>query len=218
MTLRTGTSKTGRVYRYYTCSGAARVGKSLCKGLSISMDTLDTAVVTHLSDRLLTSERLAETLGALDQRRAEKDAEVGRRVATLQSEIIEAEDKLRRPYQMVEEGVAELDDILRERIASLRTDRERAQAALDRARPQLWANAIDPARLERFCKEMLGNISTGDIGFRRTFLRSMIDHIEVADDWVRIVGDTATLEQVIAGKAGVRSFARNWRALRDSNS
>lgn len=212
MTLRTGTSKTRRIYRYYTCSGAARVGKSLCNGLSISMDKLDTAVVTHLSDRLLTTERLAETLGALDQRRAEKDAEVGRRIATLQAEFIEAEDKLKRLYQMVEEGVAELDDILRERIASLRTDRERAQAALDRIRPQLGTNAIDPARLEKFCREMRENISTGDIGFRRTFLRSLVDHIEVADDKVRIVGDTATLDQVIAGKAGVRSFARKWRA------
>jgi site-specific DNA recombinase len=27
MTMRTGTSKTGRVYRYNTCSGAARMGK-----------------------------------------------------------------------------------------------------------------------------------------------------------------------------------------------
>lgn len=51
MTLRTGTSKNGRVYRYYTCSGAARVGVSLCKGRSIPMDALDTMVVERLSER-----------------------------------------------------------------------------------------------------------------------------------------------------------------------
>ncbi|MFP3386695.1 zinc ribbon domain-containing protein, partial [Tritonibacter sp. SIMBA_163] len=41
MTLRTGTSKNGTVHRYYTCSNAARAGKSVCKGRSIRMDTLD---------------------------------------------------------------------------------------------------------------------------------------------------------------------------------
>jgi hypothetical protein len=35
MTLRTGTSKTGAVHRYYTCSTCARKGKTVCKGRSI---------------------------------------------------------------------------------------------------------------------------------------------------------------------------------------
>jgi hypothetical protein len=38
MMLRTGTSKGGRVYRYYTCSNCATKGKTVCKGRSISMD------------------------------------------------------------------------------------------------------------------------------------------------------------------------------------
>ena len=37
MTLRTGTSKTGAIHRYYTCSTCARKGKSVCKGRSIPM-------------------------------------------------------------------------------------------------------------------------------------------------------------------------------------
>ncbi|MBU3891094.1 recombinase family protein, partial [Methylosinus sp. KRF6] len=41
MTLRTGTSKSGKVHRYYSCSTAARVGKTGCKGRSIPMDRLD---------------------------------------------------------------------------------------------------------------------------------------------------------------------------------
>mgnify|MGYP000736759510 FL=1 len=152
------------------------------------------------------------------QRRAEKDTEVGRRIASLEAEALGAEEKLKRLYAMVEEGVAELDDILRERIAALRAERERAQTALERVRPQVSANSIAPAALERFGQEMREKISSGDIGFRKTYLRSVIDQIEVADDVVRIVGDKATLEQVIAGNAGVRSFARKWRARRDSNS
>ncbi|MDC9823273.1 recombinase family protein [Devosia sp. ZB163] len=218
MTLRTGTSKTGRVYKYYTCSGAARVGDSMCKGRSIAMDKLDTMVVDRLSDRLFTPDRLSEIVSSLAQRRAEKDAEIGRRIAALEAEAIEAEDKLKRLYRMVEDGVAELDDILRDRIAALRSDRERAQAALDRIRPQIAKDAVSPAMLEKFCLGMRKNIATGEIGFRRTYLRSVIDRVEINDEVIRIIGDKATLEDVIAGKSGVRSFARKWRARRDSNS
>jgi hypothetical protein len=112
---------------------------------------------------------------------------------------------------MVEDGVAELDDILRERIASLRSDRGHAQAALDRIRPQAGRNAVSPAMLEKFCAGMRENIATGDVGFRRTYLRSVIDRIEVDDDVIRVIGDKATLEDVIAGKSGVRSFVSDQR-------
>lgn len=44
MTLRTGTSKSGRAYRYYSCSTSGRVGKSACKGRTVPMEKLD-----HLS-------------------------------------------------------------------------------------------------------------------------------------------------------------------------
>ena len=42
--LRTGTSKNGRVYRYYTCSNCATKGKTVCKGRSVSMEKLDRLV------------------------------------------------------------------------------------------------------------------------------------------------------------------------------
>lgn len=134
MVLRTGTSKSGTVHRYYSCSTCSRKGKTACKGRSIPMDKLDTLVVDHLSRRLFTAERLTEMLSSLSERRASRAAEVDGRVATLQREVSEAEDKLKRLYRMVEDGIAEMDDILRERIGSLKLDRERAQAALERIR------------------------------------------------------------------------------------
>lgn len=120
-------------------------------------------------------------------------------------------------------GVAELDDILRDRIASLKLDRERTQAALDRIQAQTTpATEVPPEMIERFGQVMHQNIANGEIPFRKAYLRSVIDRIEVDDHVVRVIGDTATLEQVVAGKSvpasGVRSLVRKWRAPRDSNS
>lgn len=222
MTLRTGTSKGGNVYRYYTCSTCAHKGKTACKGRSIRMDKLDTLVTQHLSQRLFTTERLGEMLASIMTRRAEKAAEVDGRLLALQREVVEAETKLKRLYQLVENGLADLDDILKERIQGLKQSRERAQAALDRIRTRQAPPAeIPPQLIEAFGRMMRENINSGEVPFRKAYLRSVIDRIEVDDGLIRVVGNKATLEQAIAGHAGnlsgVQSFERKWRAQRDSN-
>ncbi len=61
---------------------------------------------------------------------------------------------------MVEDGVAEVDDILRDRIERFRLDRQRAQTALDRVRLQaLPATEIPPEMIERCGQEMRENIA-----------------------------------------------------------
>jgi site-specific DNA recombinase len=80
MTLRTGTSKSGRVYRYYTCSSCATKGKTACKGRSISMEKLDTLVTEHLLERLFKPERIAVILASLSSRRAEQAVAVNARI------------------------------------------------------------------------------------------------------------------------------------------
>src|SRR5690606_36927954 len=114
MTLRTGTSKSGTVHTYYTCSTCARQGKMACKGRSIPMKKLDDLVTTHLVERLFHPERLTAILASVSARRAEKAIEIDRRVSTLQTEVTEADEKLKRLYKMVEEGITDLDDLLKQ--------------------------------------------------------------------------------------------------------
>jgi site-specific DNA recombinase len=70
MTLRTGTSRSGKVHKYYTCSTCARKGKTACKGRSIPMHKLDKLVVDHLADRLFHLERLTAIVASVAARRA----------------------------------------------------------------------------------------------------------------------------------------------------
>ncbi|WP_309143582.1 recombinase family protein [Bradyrhizobium sp. CCGB01] len=136
MTLRTGTSKSGTVHKYYTCSTCVRQGKAACKGRSIPMGKLDDLVTTNLVECLFRPERLAALLASVSARRAEKALEIDRRVATLQTEVTGADEKLKRLYKMVEDGITDLDDVLKGRIASLKLDRDRAKTALDRITSQ----------------------------------------------------------------------------------
>src|SRR5215831_18935061 len=131
MTLRTGTSKGGRVYRYYTCSNCATKGKTACKGRSIAMQKLDTLVTEHLLERLFKPERIAVILASLSSGRAERAAALNVRVAALQREVIDAEDKLKRLYRLVEDGLTDVDEVLKDRLNLLKTGRDQAKAALE---------------------------------------------------------------------------------------
>jgi site-specific DNA recombinase len=223
MMLRTGTSKNGRVYRYYTCSSSAIKGKTACRGRSIPMQRLDDLVTEHLKERLFKPERVAVILGALSSRRAEHSAALNNRLIALQREVAEADEKLRRLYRLVEDGMTELDDVLKGRLHELKTDRDGANAALERAKENAATHIqIDPAAIERFGRIMLENFSRGSVPFRKAYLQSIINVIEVDDRQIRIKGNRELLEKAVLasqnGQPWCSQTSTRWRTRRDSNS
>jgi site-specific DNA recombinase len=222
MTLRTGTSSTGTVHRYYTCSTCARKGKSACKGRSIPMDKLDGLVTHHLVERLLHPERLTVLLSSLNSRRCEKLDSVNKRVIALQRELTDTEDRLKRLNRLVEDGKTDLDDVLKDRLNNLKADRERAKAALEATKSQREAEIhIDPALIESFGRTMRENLTTGSMPFRKAYLRSLIDVIEVDGAQIRIRGSKDVLERAVLAsrpRAEISShMSTKWRTRHDSN-
>jgi site-specific DNA recombinase len=219
---RTGTARRGKSYSYYSCAGCQQKGKSVCKGRHIPAAVLDGIVVSNLKQRLLTPDRLAALLRSLADRQAAKAEAIDRRLLGLQREATDCDETLRRLYRSIEDGIVVLDDILRERTATLKSQRERAKAALDRARAQCGTvTTIDSAKIDAFARLMNEKLDTADTNARRTYIRSIIDTIEVDDNAIRIIGSKDVLQAVIAGKqtanGNVRGFVRKWRARTDSN-
>jgi site-specific DNA recombinase len=223
MTLRTGTSKSGRIYRYYTCSSSAVHGKTVCRGRSVAMDKLDTLITDHLMERLFKPDRLAAILGSLASRRAKKVESLSGRLMALQQEATDADEKLKRLYRLVEDGLTDLDEVLKDRLNTLKADRDRAKAALEQAKEHLAPQIrIDPALIENFGRTMRENFSTGSVPFRKAYLQALINVIEVDDHHVRIKGSKDLLEKAVLanqnGPSGCSQMSTRWRARRDSNS
>jgi site-specific DNA recombinase len=223
MTLRTGTSSNGVVHRYYTCSTCARSGKTACRGRSIRMDKLDGLVTDHLLDHLFAPERLSEILSSLASRRAEKEQTLNARITSLEREGSDAEDRLKRLYKLVEDGLTDLDDVLKDRLNTLKAERDRTRAALERARFHVGggAIAIDSRLIERFGQAMREHLTTGSVPFRKAYLQSIIDVVEVDDTQIRIKGSKEVLEKAVlasrAGAIGGSQMSTRWRARGDSN-
>ena len=225
MTLRTG--KSGR-YRYYTCSTKARQGETGCKGRSVPMDRLDDLVADHLETRLLQPERLEEILASVLDRREERSERRREHIAELNKRATEADLRLKRLYDAIESGVADLDDpALKERIVGLKAlrdqakvDAERAQAALESAGQQ----AVTPQMIQVFAQTARDRMRLDGGGYRRDHLRAFAQRVEVADGEVRIMGSKSTLLRMLAASSGVKpatsgvpSSVLKWRALQDSN-
>src|SRR5262249_47521686 len=151
-------------YTYYSCTGCHQKGKSVCKGRHIPMASLDDLVVANVKDRLLNPGRLANILEALIDRQSVKESAVQNRRLALEAELIQKNEKLKRLYTAIEDGIVELDQQLKERIQALKVERAIVQTSLDRIAVQAHARAaITPARLESFSRVMNEKLDCGDV-------------------------------------------------------
>ncbi len=187
------------------------------------MDKLDNLVITHMNGRLFQPERLAIILSSLSSRRSEKADAVNARVIALQREVTDTDDKLKRLYRLIEDGMTEMDDVLKDRLNTLKADRDRAKAALEHAKSHsLQAIRIDPALLKQFSRSMRDNLTSGSIPFRKAYLQSLIDVIEVDDTQIRIKGSKDVLERAVLAtrNGGIpgSQMSTEWRSLGESSS
>ena len=194
------------------------------------MDELDTIVVSHLEERLLAPERLEELLAGLLKRREEHAEHLKGRIAELRKQAADAEAKLTRLYEAIENGLAEMDDSnLKGRIVELKRIRDAARADADRAenRGEGDDNRVTPELLRRFGVEARKKIRDREGGFRRHHLQALVQRVEVGADEIRIGGSKPRLLQTLVASGGnygvetaahgVRSFVPNWLPGLDSN-
>ena len=95
-------------------------------------------------------------------------------------------------------------------------------AALERAQSGTRATErISPLALDRFARLMRERINAGEIPFRKAYIRSIVDRIEVDDAVVRIMGRKDVLEQAVrsggAAPPVVHGSVPKWWARQDSN-
>ena len=220
MTLRTG--KGGR-YRYYTCATCQRKGKTACKGRSVPMATLDDLVIDHLSKQLFEHGRLSALLKELSTRAANTNGKTRDEIKGLQSELKEVEQRIHRLYDAIESGLIGDSDSFRNRLSTLEQQREEILrlTAFAKRKVGIPHKAITPGKVNAFARTMRDKLKSGDVAFRKAYLRLFVERIEVDDDEVRIFGSNTVLATALQNPAELQRGAVptsmvDWRPLRDS--
>ena len=185
-------------------------------------------VTEYIEQRLLQPQRLERLLSHVLDRRIEHAERRSSHIAELRKRAAEADVKLKRLYDSIENGIADVSAaMLKDRIAELkatrdhaRLDAERAKDAIERAGP-----AMTPQALKTFARTARKRMRTDGGGYRRDHLRALAQRVEVDQKELRIMGSkSALLRTLIAASSaktagfGVPSSVPNWRARKDSNS
>ena len=195
-----------------------------CSGITTrSSGTMRLPLSAHLTLPWLSGDRMWELLTTLATRRAERAASVDARLAALEREAVNAEEKFKRLYKLIEDGVAEMDDLLKDRISALKNDRDRTREALARARGNVQAKAeVTEETVAKFSELMRQKLQEGETPAREAWLTTIVDRIEVDDGIIRLFGRKDALEQCIiadaTGLQGVRTFVPRWRTIQDKGA
>ncbi len=130
-------------------------------------------------------ERLEEVLATVLDRRQERSERRREHIAELNKRAAETDLRLKRLYDAIESGVADLDDpALKDRIAGLKAIRDQAQADAERAQAMLESSgqqAITPQMVRKFARTARERIRIEGGGYRRDHLRALAQRVEVAD-------------------------------------
>jgi hypothetical protein len=177
--------------------------------MAVPMEKLDDLVAGHLEDRLLQPERLETILAAVLDRREERAGRRREHIAELNRRAAESELRLKRLYDAIEAGVADLDDpALKDRIDGLKVVRDQAKTDAERAQAMLQHSgqkAVTPQMLREFAKTTRKRIRLQGGGYRRDHLRALAQRVEVAEGEVRIIGSKSRLLQTLVAGNGVNA-------------
>lgn len=185
-------------------------------------------MVNHLEARLLNPARLEALMDQILERRDEWVNQRRQHVADLQRRATEAEAKLKRLYDAIENGVIDVaDSSLKDRIAELTATRDHAKGDAERAVAHIVkiGPAITPESLRAFAAALRKKLRNGDGTFARDQVRAVAQRVEVVNrNEVRIRGLRSELLRTLtaasgveAAVLGVRGFEPKWRARLDSN-
>ncbi len=151
------------------------------------MEKLDDLVAEHIWRTACFNPSGSKTmLATVLDRRQERTERRREHIAELNKRAAETDLRLKRLYDAIEAGVADLDDpALKERIAGLKAIRDQAKADAERAQAMLRkrqaSKAITPQMVRKFARTARERIRLEGGGYRRDHLRALAQRVEVAD-------------------------------------
>ncbi len=216
------TGKSGR-YRYYACSAKRLKGRSACKAPIIVPEAqLDQLVIGALADQLLTPQRLVTLVREASRHRRDAASTDATRRAGLRKDLKHTETQIDRLLTAVAEGHVPDSSLLRDKLVGLNHRRDESLAllaSLDRDLPAI-RQAISNRQAATVAANLKRRLLDAPRPLQRRYVRGLVSEIVVDRERAVISGPRAAIASAASNPETltvVPSFAREWRARKDSN-
>lgn len=211
-------------YRYYTCANRRLKGKTACNDpITIPMAAFDRQIIGALADQLLTPERLPALLHEAQKHRTKLASGNAHRRLDLRKQLEEVSKQIRNLFDVLAEGTARDTGLFREKLHSLEDKREetiRLLSMLDVEAPSI-RRALSKAQAQEVGAKLKRHLIEAPPHMQRHYVHGLVTQIVVDKEKAVMSGPKAAIAAAVTApdKMGeVRTFVREWRARRDSNS
>lgn len=186
------------------CGNARRKGRDVCKTPLLPKDKIERFVIDRIKQYILTEENLEELVRLTNEELAQTCNDESDRLALLQSQIAEVDNRLGRLYDALETGKFKGGE-LAPRIKALFQKKEELEQARAEAEEALSCRRIELADhgvIKEYVQDLKALLEQSSIVERKAFLKSFVERIEVGDSDVKLIysipmlPDTPTIETV----------------------
>lgn len=169
-----GTSKTGRIYHYYKCSG--RKLRSGCKKKIEKKEWLEELIVRYTVKFVLTDENI-DRIATKTMELIEKEAKDTSFLTGLQEQLKETNRKIKNVMNAIEEGI--ITPTTKERLTEL--EQERSDLEKKIAREELKKPSLTKERIVYWLNSFKkGDIK--DVEYQRRIVDTLVNSVYVYDD------------------------------------
>jgi len=172
-------AKGGSVH-YYGCQRKMKTGAKSCEAKLLNKAEAERAVIDRLRELVLTPDHLRELVRIVNQDLDVETQQAGRELDAVRSQRADAQKRLDRLYEALEDGKLDLAD-LAPRIRKWRSRRDELAIKHDGLQTQAAgppALLVSEATIELYVHALHRLLERGSMDARKAFLRSWIQRIE----------------------------------------
>jgi len=179
MTIATGK---GGHYRYYKCSARLRRGTE-CRNGNAPMPTIDRMVLTTLTDKVFTDDRVRKMLLLLQEERWQTGQEQQVFLKQLRAELEKNRQATGKLYEAVEKGLLPLNEMLTERAHKLEARRKEilTEMAGIRRESEMPKDLLSEKNVRVFCNALKKRLHDPESGFGKQYLRLLVKDVRMLD-------------------------------------
>ena len=175
MTGESARSKTGRIYRYYSCNGTKPRFRNGCTKKRVDKDLIEAAVLRIITEEILTDEFIESIIdGFMEDQEKEKAADT---LNAYEAQLKEVDRKIENIMKAIEDGI--YTATTKDRLVALETSRDELQRTIE-------AEKILPPKISREALQVyfrdLRDLSETDTSFQNILISRFVKKIYLFDD------------------------------------